>query len=75
MQKEVTWYFVDLLGQRKGPVTQQQLLDAVAEGRIRSTSLVWREGLAQWQPLSVSGTPDWSCSSDLLEKYLPLQCR
>jgi uncharacterized RDD family membrane protein YckC/Tfp pilus assembly major pilin PilA len=52
MQKEVTWYFVDLLGHRKGPVTQQQLLDAVAEGRIRPTSLVWREGLTQWQPLS-----------------------
>ena len=52
MYKEVTWYFVDLLGQRKGPITQQQLLDAVAEGRIRPATLVWREGLAQWQPFS-----------------------
>jgi uncharacterized RDD family membrane protein YckC/Tfp pilus assembly major pilin PilA len=52
MHKEVIWYFVDLLGQRKGPITQQQLLDAIAEGRLRAASLVWREGLAQWQPLS-----------------------
>jgi uncharacterized RDD family membrane protein YckC/Tfp pilus assembly major pilin PilA len=52
MHKEVSWYFVDLLGQRKGPVTQQQLLDAVADDRIRPASLVWREGLAQWQPYS-----------------------
>lgn len=52
MQKEVTWYFVDLLGQRKGPVTPQQLRDAVAEGQIRPASLLWREGLAQWQPFS-----------------------
>lgn len=52
MQKEVTWYFVDLLGQRKGPMSQQQLLEVIAQGRLRPTSLVWREGLAQWQPLS-----------------------
>lgn len=52
MHKEVTWYFVDLLGQRKGPMSQQQLWDAVTEGRVRPASLVWREGLAQWQPLS-----------------------
>jgi uncharacterized RDD family membrane protein YckC/Tfp pilus assembly protein PilE len=52
MQKEVAWYFVDLLGQRKGPMSQQQLLDAVADGRLRPATLVWREGLAQWQPLS-----------------------
>lgn len=52
MQTEVTWYFVDLLGQRKGPVTQQQLIDAVSDGRIRPATLVWRDGLAQWQPFS-----------------------
>lgn len=52
MQKEVSWYFVDLLGQRNGPISQQQLLDLIAQGRLRPTSLVWREGLAQWQPLS-----------------------
>ena len=52
MHKEVTWYFVDLLGQRKGPMSQQQLLDVIAQGRLRPASLVWREGLAQWQPLS-----------------------
>ncbi|HEX7814151.1 RDD family protein, partial [Dyella sp.] len=52
MQQEVSWYFVDLFGQRQGPISRQQLLDAIASERLRPASLVWREGMAQWQPLS-----------------------
>jgi hypothetical protein len=52
MAQDVVWYFVDLMGTRQGPVSRQDLLDAIAQGRLRSASLVWRNGMPQWQPLS-----------------------
>ena len=46
-----TWYFVDRGQSRQGPVDAAVLAEAIRQGQLDDTSLVWREGLAQWSPL------------------------
>ena len=43
------WYYSEA-GQQKGPVTGEQVQGLVRDGVIRADTLVWREGLAAWQP-------------------------
>ncbi|MBM3736637.1 MAG: RDD family protein [Acidobacteria bacterium] len=45
-------WFYELGGERKGPVGVQDLASLVRAGTISDSNLVWREGLAGWQPLS-----------------------
>jgi|GEM_PF-166115 len=47
----VMWYFVDDAHVRQGPVGAEALAQAFRQGRVRRESLVWREGMAQWEPL------------------------
>lgn len=35
-----------------GPISMEQLLGWIEEGRVGANDLVWREGMAQWQPAS-----------------------
>ncbi len=44
----MNWYYAEA-GQQVGPVTEEELLRLVGTGRIRSDTLVWHEGLANWQ--------------------------
>lgn len=46
------WYYVNREQQRGGPVDPEALAAALARGELDDASLVWREGLAQWQPLA-----------------------
>lgn len=46
-----TWYYADAQHQRHGPVEGAELARLLGEGRLRWSSLVWREGMAQWQAL------------------------
>lgn len=46
-----TWYFVDRGQNRQGPVDGAVLVEAVRQGQLDESTLVWREGLAQWSPL------------------------
>lgn len=43
-----TWYYASG-DDRKGPVSSQTLNELVAEGTVRDDTLVWREGMADWQ--------------------------
>jgi len=43
------WYYVEN-GQQAGPVDDAQLADLWQQGRLTADTLVWREGLAEWQP-------------------------
>lgn len=52
MTTDVAWYYVDRFGQRQGPLTREALQAAIADRSLGPASLVWRAGLAQWQPLS-----------------------
>ena len=46
----MTQWHCSVRGMRYGPVSQEQVLSWMAEGRIRSDDLVWHEGMADWAP-------------------------
>ncbi|HEU0008219.1 MAG TPA: DUF4339 domain-containing protein, partial [Verrucomicrobiae bacterium] len=46
----MNWFYA-LGGQQQGPVDDGQLDALAAAGTITPDTLVWREGLANWQPL------------------------
>src|SRR6266550_9307425 len=45
----MNWYYVDA-GQQAGPVDDAQLEELLRGGKIQSDTLVWREGMVNWQP-------------------------
>jgi hypothetical protein len=45
------WYYADG-SQQKGPITEEGLADLVRAGTVKPDTLVWRAGLAGWQPYS-----------------------
>ncbi len=45
----MNWYYVDA-GRQAGPVDDAGLYALAAGGRITNETLVWREGMADWQP-------------------------
>jgi len=46
-----TWFYVDSEQQRH-QVTEEQMQSLAQSGAVRPGSLVWAEGMAQWQPAS-----------------------
>ncbi|MBF6023009.1 RDD family protein [Lysobacter niastensis] len=46
------WYYSDYDRNRHGPVSAGDLAELHAHGQLSPDTLVWREGLAQWQPWS-----------------------
>lgn len=46
----MNWYYSQN-GQQLGPVPEQELTRLAANGTLNATSLVWHDGLADWQPL------------------------
>jgi hypothetical protein len=49
----MTWYYV-LDGQRFGPVAETELVELFRSGKINRDTLVWREGMAEWQAFAVA---------------------
>ena len=45
------WYYADADRQRQGPLTAEELSQRFHQGKLRLDTLVWRDGLADWQPL------------------------
>lgn len=45
------WYYARG-GQQVGPVSEAQLRALINQGALQPTDLVWRDGMAQWQPVS-----------------------
>ena len=53
------WYYADASRQRQGPWTGEELASHFQHGRIGLETLVWRDGLGEWQPLrTVAGELD-----------------
>jgi uncharacterized RDD family membrane protein YckC len=50
----MNWYYVNQ-GQQAGPVTQEELLALVREGKISEETLVWREGMQGWTAFHQAG--------------------
>jgi hypothetical protein len=44
-------WFYELDGQQMGPVSEAELMELFRAGRLKGTNLVWREGMADWEPL------------------------
>lgn len=45
------WFYSEGPNRNVGPLTQQDIGDAFRRGLITADTQVWREGMAQWQPL------------------------
>lgn len=45
----MTWFFVSA-GQQSGPITDIQLDEYILAGKILPDTLIWREGMENWQP-------------------------
>lgn len=46
------WFYADAGGQQQEPVDAETLQRLWREGRIHAQTLLWREGMAGWQPLA-----------------------
>ncbi len=45
---EREWYYAEA-GVRRGPISESALLDFIRQGTVVAASLVWTQGMAQWQ--------------------------
>ncbi|MFN7139478.1 MAG: RDD family protein [Limisphaerales bacterium] len=45
----MNWYYVEA-GQQRGPITEAELDNLYATGKVQSDTLVWHEGAANWLP-------------------------
>ena len=48
------WYYSNN-GAQTGPVSAEDLKSMLADGRVKSTDMVWREGMSDWVPASSVG--------------------
>ncbi|GAA5477368.1 GYF domain-containing protein [Haloferula helveola] len=51
------WYY-GVAGNQKGPVEEHEIRAMLAAGQINSSTIVWREGMDTWKP--ISEVPEWS---------------
>jgi uncharacterized RDD family membrane protein YckC len=58
----MAWYYAES-GQQAGPVDDGQFEQLVQAGKILPETLVWREGMANWQPYNQVRSPRLSSSS------------
>jgi hypothetical protein len=49
----MTWYY-NSGGQQQGPISDAELASLLATGKITPETLVWREGMKDWQPLATA---------------------
>tara|TARA_R110002049_G_scaffold239299_1_gene412394 strand:+ start:514 stop:1212 length:699 start_codon:yes stop_codon:yes gene_type:complete len=49
----MNWHYA-LNGQQLGPISEGELSQLYTAGTVRNDTLVWREGLPDWQPLSIA---------------------
>ena len=47
------WYYVEN-GQQAGPVEDTEFPQLIQSGKLRAETLVWREGMANWEPASAA---------------------
>ena len=47
----MNWFYATD-GQKNGPVTEAQLDELLRAGKINQNSMVWHEGMSNWQPMS-----------------------
>src|SRR5687767_11482196 len=50
------WYYAEGALQN-GPVTDEEFTELVRNGQVRAETLVWREGMPNWQPYAAVAPP------------------
>ena len=45
------WYYADADHARQGPIDAAELVRLRLQGRLAWDTLVWREGMTDWQPM------------------------
>ena len=50
--KEIEQWYYAQQGQRKGPVSKEQIRKLMSSGQLQASDLVWRKGMAQWTQTS-----------------------
>jgi hypothetical protein len=51
-QQSTDWYYIDSEGRQKGPVSQRRLRSLQRARRLTAATMVWRQGLREWLPVS-----------------------
>lgn len=51
------WYYGEG-GEQRGPVEEHELRGLIAAGKVSGETIIWREGMENWQKLSE--VPEWS---------------
>ena len=46
------WYYAED-GRQCGPVSDEQLQELARAGKVLPNSLIWRQGMEQWQPYEI----------------------
>jgi len=49
----MNWFYV-ADGQQAGPVSDAELEDLLQTGKIKAATLVWHEGMTEWQPFAIA---------------------
>jgi len=52
MNAQAQWYYANARNEHQGPVAAKALLDKLEHGELTPQTLVWRDGMAEWQPFS-----------------------
>ncbi len=52
------WYYVDN-GQQAGPVEETEFPNLIRTGKLQPGTLIWREGMANWEPFSSAAPPEY----------------
>src|SRR2546428_4847826 len=68
--RSMNWYYMDN-GERKGPVDDNEFGRLANIGQMTADTLVWREGLSDWQPYQAVSGQSAVATSD---KALCVEC-
>ena len=70
----MNWHYADQ-GKETGPVTDEQLAELVRAGKIRPDTLVWREGMTDWQPYrEVAASPAAAPPAGAVPEAVCIEC-
>lgn len=56
------WYYV-ANGQQAGPIEETEFPALIRTGKLRADTLVWREGMADWEPFSKACPQEFAAAS------------
>ena len=64
------WFYVEN-GQQAGPVEETHFPELVRLGKLRADTLMWREGLANWEPFSTACPQEFAALAPVLSAAAP----